>query len=313
MLRYIWRRLLLMVPVILGLSFILFSIMELTPGDPARAMLGEYAPQEEVEQLREQMGLNDPFFVRYWRYVWNALHGDFGVSYRTNIPTVTEIKNRFPATLKIAFFAVLIAVILGIPVGIISAVKQYSAIDISSMVSALLFTSIPPFWLGLLMILLFSVKLHSLPAVGSETWKHFIMPAIAMAAAQMATLVRMTRSTMLEVIRQDYIRTAKAKGAAPARVIFIHSLQNALLPVVTAVGISFSNLLGGALIIENVFGISGLGTLMVESVTGKDSPMLISSVLFAALVGGFVNLGVDLLYTFIDPRVKSQYLKRGAK
>ncbi len=298
-----------MIPVIVGISFILFSIMDLTPGDPARAMLGEYAPQEEVEKLREEWGLNDNFFVRYGRYMLNALHGDFGVSYRTNIAAVTEIKDRFPATLKIAFFAVLLAVVIGIPVGIISAVKQYSAMDFTSMVSALIFTSIPPFWLGLLMILLFSVKLRILPAVGSDTWKHFLMPAVAMAAAQMATLVRMTRSTMLEVIRQDYVRTAKAKGAAEGRIIFIHSLQNALLPVVTAVGISFSNLLGGALIIENVFGISGLGTLMVESVKGKDSPMLIASVMFAALVGGFVNLGVDVLYTYIDPRVKSQYIK----
>ena len=310
MLKYIWKRLLLMIPVVIGLSFVLFSIMELTPGDPARSMLGEYAPDEEVTKLREELGLNDPFFVRYGRYVWNALHGDFGTFYRTNIPAAEEIATRFPATLKVAFFAVLLAVVVGIPVGIVSAVKQYSTVDISSMISALVFTSIPPFWLGLLLILFFSVKLQVLPAVGSDSWKHFIMPAVAMAAAQMATLVRMTRSTMLEVIRQDYIRTAKAKGAAPARIIFIHSLQNALLPVVTAVGISFSNLLGGALIIENVFGISGLGTLMVESVTGKDTPMLISSVLFAAVVGGFVNLGVDLLYTFIDPRVKSQYLKK---
>ncbi len=310
MLKYIWKRLLLMIPVIVGLSFILFCIMDLTPGDPARSMLGEYATQEEVDKLRAELGLDDPFFVRYGRYVINALHGDFGVSYRTNMPCSQEIAQRFPATLNIAFYAVLLATVIGIPVGIVSAVKQYSAIDISSMVSALLFTSIPPFWLGLLMILLFSVRLHILPAVGSDTWKHFVMPAIAMAAAQMATLVRMTRSTMLEVIRQDYIRTAKAKGASGARIIFVHSLQNALLPVVTAVGISFGNLLGGALIIENVFGISGLGNLMVESVTGKDSPMLISSVLFAALVGGFVNLGVDLLYTFIDPRVKSQYLKK---
>ena len=234
-----------MIPVILGISFILFTIMDLTPGDPARAMLGEYASQQEVDQLREEMGLNDNFITRYGRYVINAVQGDLGVSYRTNSPAIDEIKARFPATLKIAFLAVLIAVVIGIPVGIVSAVKQYSFTDISSMVSALLFTSIPPFWLGLLMILLFSVQLRILPAVGSDTWKHFLMPAAAMAAAQMATLIRMTRSTMLEVIRQDYIRTAKAKGAPPRRVIFGHSLQNALLPVVTAVGLSFSNLLEG--------------------------------------------------------------------
>ncbi len=309
MLKYIGKRFLYMIPVILGISFILFTIMDLTPGDPARAMLGEYASQEDVNRLRDEMGLNDNFFLRYGRYVGHALTGDFGTSYRTSKPAVEEIIARFPATLKIAFLAVLIAVVIGVPVGIISAVKQYTFVDIASMVSALLFTSIPPFWLGLLMILLFSVQLRILPAVGSDTWKHFLMPAVAMAAAQMATLIRMTRSTMLEVIRQDYIRTAKAKGAPSLRVIFKHSLQNALLPVVTTIGISFSNLLGGALIIENVFGISGLGTLMVESVKGKDAPMLIGSVMFAALVGGLVNLFVDVLYIYIDPRVKSLYVK----
>lgn len=309
MLKYIGKRFLMMIPVIAGISFILFTIMDLTPGDPARALLGEYASQQEVDQLREEMGLNDNFFFRYGRYVLNALQGDLGTSYRTNTPAIDEIRARFPATLKIAFLAVLIAVAIGIPVGIVSAVKQYSFTDISSMMSALLFTSIPPFWLGLMMILLFSVQLRILPAVGSDTWKHFLMPAAAMAAAQMATLIRMTRSTMLEVIRQDYIRTAKAKGAPPRRVIFRHSLQNALLPVITAVGISFSNLLGGALIIENVFGISGLGTLMVDSVKGKDSPMLIASVMFAAFVGGLVNLLVDVMYIYIDPRVKSLYVK----
>ncbi len=308
MFRYIGKRLLMMIPVLAGISFILFAIMDLTPGDPARAMLGEYAPPEEVSKLREELGLNDNFFARYGRYVVNALQGDLGTSYRTSTPAIVEIAARFPATLKIAFLAVLIAVALGIPVGIVSAVRQYSFTDIASMVSALLFTSIPPFWLGLLMILLFSVQLRILPAIGSDTWKHFLMPAAAMAAAQMATLVRMTRSTMLEVIRQDYIRTAKAKGAPARRVIFRHSLQNALLPVVTAIGISFSNLLGGALIIENVFGISGLGTLMVESVKGKDSPMLIASVMFAAFVGGIVNLVVDVMYIYIDPRVKSLYV-----
>lgn len=309
MLKYIGKRLLYMIPVILGISFILFLIMDLTPGDPARVLLGEYASQEEVDQLREEMGLNDNFFVRYARYVASAVQGDFGDSYRSKTPVVDEIQARFPTTMKLAFFAVLLSVVIGIPVGIISAVKQYSFADILSMTSALLFTSIPAFWLGLMLILVFAVQLHWFPAVGSDSWKSFILPGIALAAQQMATLIRMTRSTMLEVIRQDYVRTAKAKGATPSQVIMHHSLQNALLPVVTAVGLSFSNLLGGALIIENVFGISGLGSLMVDAVKGKDSPMLIASVMFAALVGGLVNLAVDILYTYIDPRVKSQYVK----
>ena len=172
------------------------------------------------------------------------------------------------------------------------------------------FTSIPAFWLGLLLIMFFSVQLKLLPAVGSDTWKHMLMPSVSLAAAQMATIIRMTRSTMLEVIRQDYIRTAKAKGAPQRRVIFHHAIKNALLPVITTVGLSMGNLLGGALIIENVFGISGLGTLMVNSVKSKDTPMLIGSVMFAALIAGLVNLVVDVLYTYIDPRIKAQFVKK---
>ena len=310
MVKYILKRLILMIPVILGISFILFAIMDLTPGDPARAILGDYASQEQIAQLREEMGLNDNFFVRYARYVANAVQGDLGKSYRTNVPVVEEILARFPATLQVAFWAITLSILVGIPIGVVSAVKQYSLIDIASIATALIFTSIPAFWLGLMMILLFSLKLGWLPAVGADSWKNFVMPSATLAAAQLATMIRMTRSTMLEVIRQDYIRTAKAKGATQRCVIFKHALRNALLPVVTVVGIGFGNLLGGALIVESVFGISGLGTLMVNSVKSKDAPMLIASVMFAALVGGLVNLGVDVLYTYIDPRVKSQYLRR---
>lgn len=299
-----------MLPVLLGISFILFTIMDFTPGDPARMILGEYASQEEVDALREEMGLNENFFVRYGKYVADAVTGDFGESYRSSTPVVEEIAARFPATLKIAVLAMFIAVLIGIPVGIISAVKQYSFADILSTVAALAFTSIPAFWLGLLLIMFFSVQLKLLPAVGSDTWKHMLMPSVSLAAAQMATIIRMTRSTMLEVIRQDYIRTAKAKGAPQRRVIFHHAIKNALLPVITTVGLSMGNLLGGALIIENVFGISGLGTLMVNSVKSKDTPMLIGSVMFAAVIAGLVNLVVDVLYTYIDPRIKAQFVKK---
>ena len=310
MLKYIGKRLLWMLPVVLGISFILFTIMDLTPGDPARVILGEYASQEDVDALREEMGLNDNFFVRYGKYIVSAVTGDLGQSYRTGVPVVEEIAARFPVTLKIAVMAMFIAVFIGIPVGIISAVRQYSFADIVATMSALAFTSIPAFWLGLLLILLLSFQLHLLPAIGSDSWKHLIMPSVSLAAAQMATIMRMTRSTMLEVIRQDYIRTAKAKGAEPRRIIFHHAIKNALLPVITTVGLSISNLLGGALIIENVFGISGLGTLMVNSVKSKDAPMLIGSVMFAAVVAGLVNLSVDVLYTYIDPRIKAQFVKR---
>lgn len=310
MLKYIGKRVLLMIPVVLGISFILFTIMEFSPGDPARIILGDYATQEQVDELREEMGLNDTFLVRYGRYVLNAAQGDFGKSYRSNSPVVGEIAARFPVTLKISLMAIVIAVLIGIPVGIISAVKQYSFADILSTMAALLFTSIPAFWLGLLLIMFLSVQHHILPSVGSDTWKHLIMPSLSLAAAQMATIIRMTRSTMLEVIRQDYIRTAKAKGASSRRVVFHHAIKNALLPVITTVGLSVSNLLGGALIIENVFGISGLGTVMVNSVKSKDTPLLLGSVMFAAVVAGFVNLGVDVLYTYVDPRIKAQFIKK---
>lgn len=309
MLKFAGKRLLWMIPVIFGISFILFTIMELSPGDPARMMLGEYASQADVDALRQEMGLNEPFFVRYANYVNNMLHGDFGISYRTEKNCAVEIIHRFPATLKIAGLATLISALIGIPVGIISAVKQYSVIDVTSVTVAMIFTSIPGFWLGLMLILLFTLKLHLLPSVGSEGWKNFIMPSLSMAAMFTATLVRMTRSTMLEVIRQDYIRTAKAKGASQMIIIFRHALRNTMLPVITILGIDFSNLLGGALIIENVFGISGLGTLMVDSVKLKDTPMLVASVLFAAFVGGMVTLIVDIMYAYIDPRVRMQYVK----
>ncbi len=298
-----------MIPIIIGISFLLFTIEELTPGNPARLLLGEYATQEDVDQLAEEMGLNDSFFVRYGRYVWNALHGDFGTSYRTKENVIYEIRDRFPATLQIAFYAMVLATVIGVPIGIISAVRQYSAIDIVSTVTALIFTSVPAFWLGLLMIMLFSVKLQWLPPMGTGTWKHFVIPSVAMAAAHMAQLIRMTRSSMLEVIRQDYIRTAKAKGATPRRIIFKHALRNALLPVVTVLGINFGLLVSGALIIESVCGISGLGTLMVTSVKAKDAPMLIATVMFTSILSSLINLGVDILYAYIDPRIKSKYVK----
>jgi ABC-type dipeptide/oligopeptide/nickel transport systems, permease components len=311
MAKYIGKRLLMMIPVILGISFILFSIMNLTPGDPARVILGENATQSDVDTLRAELGLNDNFFVRYGNYVKNAAMGDYGKSYRTNIPVADELFSRFPTTLTLTFWGIAIAVIIGLPIGIISAVRQYSLIDIMSLGAALSLTSIPGFWLGLMLILLFSLKLDLLPATGVDTWRHFVMPSITLAAGTMATLIRMTRSTMLEVIRQDYISTARAKGATEGRIIFKHALRNALLPVITIIGINFGLQLGGAIIIESVFAMPGLGSLMITSIRMKDTPMVMASVLFVAVVAGLVNLLVDILYMYIDPRIKSQYVKVG--
>lgn len=309
MVKFILKRLLFLIPVIIGISFLIFSIMNLTPGDPARLILGETATQENVDALREEMGLNDNFFIRYGRYVEGAFIGDLGKSYRTGLPVLEEIIERFPTTLKLASGAIFLAVLIGIPIGVISAVKQYSIIDGVSLISALLLTSMPGFWLALMMMLIFSLKLDWLPTSGIETWKSFIMPCATLAAGTLAVLIRMTRSTMLEVVRQDYIRTAKAKGAHPKRIIFKHSLRNALLPVVTVIGINFGIQLGGSIIIENVFAMPGLGSLIVTSVKMKDAPAVMAAIMFIALVGGLVNLAVDVLYMYIDPRIKAQYVR----
>jgi peptide/nickel transport system permease protein len=309
--KYIFKRILWMIPVILGISFILFSILEITPGDPAQIILGERAAPEQIEKLREEMGLNRPFMARYVCYVGDAIRGDFGLSYRTRLPVFTEIMDRFPATLTLTVGSIVLMVLIGIPVGILSAVKQYSAMDNLTMIAALVLNSMPSFWLGIMLMLLFALKLGWLPATGADTWKQFILPCVTLATGMMASLIRMTRSNMLEVVRQDYIRTALAKGAGEGRVIKNHALRNALLPIITIIGLDFSTLLGGTLIIEQIFAIPGLGTLIISAVRGKDMPLVMASILFVALLGGFINLLVDVLYVCVDPRLKSQFIKTG--
>ncbi len=307
MLKYIGRRLLMLIPVLLGVTFIVFSIMYMTPGDPAQLILGESAPPEAVAELRTDMGLDDPFIVQYGRFIKNAVQGDFGKSYTTKRDVFSEIFARFPNTLKLAGVGVALAIAIGIPVGIISATRQYSFIDSASMIGALLGVSMPNFWLGLMMILLFSVNLGWLPSSGSETMKHIILPAITLGTGSAAIITRMTRSSMLEVIRQDYIRTARAKGVAEKKVINKHALKNALIPVITVVGLQFGYLLGGAVLTETVFSWPGVGRLLVEAIRQKDTPTVLASVVFMATTFSFVNLLVDVLYAYVDPRIKSQY------
>ena len=307
MLKYITRRILMLIPVILGVTFIVFTIMYLTPGSPAQIILGEQAPREQVEALEEEMGLNDHFLVQYGRYVKDALKGDFGRSYQSGRPVLKEILRRFPSTVKLTIASTIISVVIGIPIGIISSTKQYSLLDSVTMVFALIGVSIPVFFLGLLMILFFSVRLKWLPAAGAGTWKHIVLPAVALGAGMMATVTRMTRSSMLEVIRQDYIRTARAKGVAENNVILKHALKNALIPIITVVGLQFGNLLGGAVLTETVFSWPGVGLLMVNGIKMKDTPVVMASVIFLAVTFSAVNLLVDILYAFVDPRVRTQY------
>lgn len=305
--KYILRRILLLIPVTIGVTFIVYSIMYFTPGDPAMIMLGENAPEAELTKLREEMGLNDPFIVQYGRFLKNAVQGDFGRSYSTKKPVFDEVFSRFPATLKLTVAGLAIALAIGIPVGIISATKQYSLMDSVSMILALLGVSMPNFWLGLMLILLFSVKLGLLPSGGDAGFSAMILPAITLGTGVAAIITRMTRSSMLEVIRQDYIRTARAKGVKEKKVINKHALKNALIPIVTVVGLQFGSLLGGAVLTENVFSWPGVGRLMVDAIKQKDTPMVLASVIFISVTFSIVNLVVDILYAYLDPRIKSQY------
>lgn len=308
MLKYIVRRILLLVPVILGVACIVFFLLYITPGDPARIILGDQAPEQAVLELREEMGLDDPFLVQFGRYTYNlVVKQDIGKSYVTKRPVIDELLAVFPATLKLSASAVLLALLVGIPFGIISAIKQYSIFDSITMIFALIGISMPVFWLGLLLILLFSVKLGWLPSSGYTTFSAMILPAIALGAQSVAIITRMTRSSMLEVIRMDYIRTARAKGQTENKVILRHALRNALIPIITIAGLQFGRLLGGAVLTESIFSIPGIGRLMVESIKMRDFPVVQGGVLFVAVSFSLVNLLVDLLYAYVDPRIKSQY------
>ncbi len=307
MYKYVLKRLLMLIPVILGVSFLVFFIMSLAPGDPARTILGETAPIESVMALREELGLNDPVIVRYVNYMADLLHGDLGESYKTGQPVISEILSRFPATLTLAFWGMLFAVVLSIPIGIISATKQYSIMDRVSMVFALLGVATPNFWLGLMLIIGFSLNLKWFPSGGNDGWSSLVLPVITLGTGCMASITRITRSSMLEVIRQDYIRTAKAKGVNKKAVIYKHALKNALIPVVTVVGLQFGSLLGGAVLTESVFSWPGVGTFLVNSIKAQDTPAVLGCVIVFCICFSIVNLVVDILYAYIDPRIKSKY------
>lgn len=296
-----------MIPVILGVSCLVFFTLKLAPGDPARMVAGSEADEAAVEEIREELGLNKPLVVQYFTYMVNLLHGDMGTSYSTKKAVSAEIISRLPETGKLALCGMLVATIIAIPIGIISATKQYSIIDNASMVFALVGVSIPNFWLGLMLIMTFSLYLGWLPSGGSEGIKSIIMPAITLGVGSAANITRTTRSSMLEVINQDYIRTVRAKGVTEKRVILSHALHNALIPVVTVIGLQMGTLLGGAVVTETIFSWPGIGRLMIESIKKKDEPVVLGCLIVFALCFSILNLCVDILYAYIDPRIKSQY------
>jgi len=311
MLLYILRRLLATIPVLIGVSILVFSIVHLIPGDPAMILAGMDATEQQAAETRKVLGLDRPLHVQYFTYVLRAVNGDLGRSIHSRMPVWGLIKEFFPATFELTTASLILAGILGIIVGVVSAVKQYSIFDHLSMVGALAGISLPIFWIGILLIWLFSLKLEWFPTGGRaidfwsfEELKHLALPALSLAGISVAMIARLTRSTMLEVLRQDYVVTARSKGLPEKWVIIRHALSNALIPVVTYMGLQYGILLSGAVVTETIFSWPGLGRLVVEAISSRDYPVIQGCILFFAVIFVMINLVVDLLYGFLDPRIR---------
>ncbi len=306
--RYIVRRILWMIPIILGVSLLVFTLMYFTPGDPARIILGQGATQVEIENLRASLGLDKGYFPRLIDFLTNTfIHFDLGASYITKASIANEIMVRLPQTIILATTCMLIGLFVGVPLGIISAVHQDSITDRISMSLALVGASTPNFWFALLLVVLFSVKLGWLPPMGIGGIEYYVLPTLAGCMGGIAIQARQSRSSMLEVIRADYVTTARAKGVSNMAVIFKHELPNALIPVITAAGNDFGGMIGGALIIEQIFSIPGMGAYLVNAVFNRDYPIVQAGAIFLAIVFSLIMLLVDLLFAFVDPRIKAQY------
>jgi len=306
MTKYIIKRLLYVVPVLFVVSILVFMMLHLIPGDPVLNILGLRAPQEAVEATRIQLGLDQPLHIQYYRFISNALQGDFGTSIRTKTPVIEEIIAKYPYTLKLAIGGTIVAAFLGVSVGIISAVNRNKIWDNLLMVLSLLSISTPSFFLALILILVFSLNLGWFPSVGIHSSRHYILPIIALGTQSVGLIARMTRSAMLDVLNHDFIRTARSKGLSERVVVYSHALKNALIPVITILGLRFGGLLAGSALIEAVFGIPGIGRLMIEGVQNRDYPVVQATVLLIASTFVIINLIVDILYKFVDPRIKYQ-------
>ena len=306
MLKYICKRLLLMIPTLLGIIFIVFTVMNLTPGSPGRTILGTAATQEQVDQLNHELGYDRPFLVRFFDYCGDLLQGDMGTSYRTRADFTTELKGRMPTTLKLGIASFVFSSILGISLGIISAVKQYSFADTFCSTTAILFASIPGFFLGMVLIYVFGLQLGWFPTFGGTDFKSYVLPVITLTLSNTVIVQRLTRTTMLEAVRQDYIRTAKAKGCSKSRITWKHALKNAILPVITVMGINAGSVMGGAVICETVFSLPGMGTYILTAIRSKDIPVVMSSTVVLSLIFCVIMILVDVLYAVIDPRIRER-------
>ena len=300
---YLLRRFLQSLLVLFGVSFVVFGILFLT-GDPALLLLPPDASIEDIAKFRQQMGFNDPFLVQYGRFLSGALRGDFGQSVRHGEPAFALVMERMPATFELSGAALALALCLSIPAGIISAIRRNTLVDYIATVVALLGQSMPTFWLGIMLILLFSVQLNVLPSSGRGGWQHILLPAVTLGLFTTARITRLTRSGMLEVLNQDYIRTARAKGVANPPVVWKHALKNAAIPIVTIVGIELGTLLGGSVITETIFAWPGVGRLSVQAIYNRDYPVVQAAVFLLSSTFVLVNLVVDMLYTYLDPRIR---------
>jgi peptide/nickel transport system permease protein len=301
--RYVAYRFLLTGFVLLGVSIVAFFMIRLVPGDPAELIADQWATKEDIERIRKDMGLDKPVAVQYMIYMGRLMHGDLGNSVITKIPVTEEIAAKFPSTVKLAITATIIALVIGGLAGIISAVRPYTIFDNTAMILALLGVSTPAFWLGLMFMLVFSVKLGWFPAIGAATPKHLVLPSTTLALVTAGVIARQSRSSMLETLQDDYIVTARSKGLRERVIVYRHALRNALIPVVTIVGLQFGHLLGGAVLVESVFGWPGMGRLLVDAIFTRDYPIIQGAVLMFAVTFALVNLGVDLVYGLIDPRI----------
>ncbi|KON87980.1 hypothetical protein AF332_14875 [Sporosarcina globispora] len=309
---FLVKRVLALIPVLLTVSAVVFMIIHFIPGDPAAAMLGSQANEEQLAQMREKMGLNEPLFIQFTLWLSNLLQGDLGSSLVSDQTVLSLIANRLPVTLNLIIYSMTISILIAIPLGVISAVKHNTGLDFASMIIALIGISIPNFWAALLLIMVFALNLGMFPATGyipvSESLilniKHLTLPAFSLGFIQAGIITRMTRSSMLDVLRQDYIRTVKAKGASPFTLVFKHALKNAMIPIITIIGINFGLLLGGTIVVESIFSINGIGQLMIQSVLNRDYPVIQGIILVIAAIYVFITLFVDILYTYFDPKIK---------
>ena len=309
MIKYSLKRLLYMIPVTVAVIFIVYLIMYLTPGDPVALLLGADATPELIAETRQKLGITDPFFVQFARYVWNLMRGDFGMSWYTGNPVSERLFAAIPYTVTLSLLGMLVALIISVPLGVSAAVRRNTVWDYSISVFAMIGVSAPTFWVGTMLILLFALEWKMLPSAFNNQWTSFILPTITQGFNMLASVVRTQRSSMLEVLSSDYVRTARAKGVSHFSATYKHALRNAVLPSITVAGLNFGQLVGGSVAIETVFAIPGVGRLMIDNIKLHDTPTVIGCMVFVSVMVSIINLLVDILYGLIDPRIKAQYVK----